>query len=84
METMRNERCIGSPDYRPGTSGAFPVRALLGGQEMSEERIAEIVEEVAWLAAGIVSDYQITSKEAEKRINRLVAYAVKQITEGME
>lgn len=51
---------------------------------MSEEQIAEIVEQVAWLAAGIVSDYRITSKEAEKRINRLVAYAVKQIIEGME
>lgn len=51
---------------------------------MSEEQIAEIVETAVWLAAGIVSDYRITSKEAERRINRLVAYAVKQITEGME
>ena len=79
-----HERCDYSPDYRPDTRGAIPVGALLGGQKMSDEKIAEIVEQVAWIAAVIVNDYQLTSKEAEKRINRLVAYAVKQITEGME
>lgn len=51
---------------------------------MSEEQIAAIVEEVAWISAGLASNYSITSREMERRINALVAYAVSRIVEGEE
>jgi len=48
-----------------------------------EEKLAEIVENVAWLSAGLASNYSITSHEMEKRIDALVKLAVDKIL-GLE
>jgi hypothetical protein len=50
---------------------------------MYEEKLAAIVETVAWLSAGIASNYSITSHEMEKRIDALVKLAVDEIL-GLE